>query len=78
MNKNVISGSDFLFARPSFLEGMGRTIDLFGVMDDYNYSETGKEADRKAIASDWNAIYGDLNSAYKGLSCQVNQSKNAV
>jgi hypothetical protein len=78
MNSQLFTGSDYLFARPSFLEGMGRAIDLFGVMDDYNFSESGEEADRRAIAADWNAVYGDLNAAYEGLKCQLDQKMNAV
>jgi hypothetical protein len=31
--------SDFLFARPSILEGIGRNIDLFGLMNNYNTAE---------------------------------------
>jgi hypothetical protein len=40
--------SDYLFARPSILEGIGRNVDLFGLMNNYNFSENGYEADRKA------------------------------
>ena len=78
MNSQLFTGSDYLFARPSFLGGMGRAIDLFGVMDDYNYSLNGAESDQKAIASDWNAIYSDLYAAYEGLSCQVKQRKTVA
>jgi hypothetical protein len=52
--------SDFLFARPSVLEGIGRNIDLFGVMNFYNSSEN--EADAKAFAADAAALRNDFDS----------------
>jgi hypothetical protein len=69
--------SDFLFARPSFLEGVARNLDLFGVLNVYNYSENGEKADAKALLSDWAAIYRDLNNSYDGLKCQIESRKNA-
>ena len=48
--------SDYLFARPSFIEGFGRIIDLSGSLNTYNVSRTGDEADARAIFEDWNAI----------------------
>lgn len=59
MNKKV--QSDFLFAQPSFGSGMARNLDLWGSFDDYNRSETGAEADAKAIASDWLVVGQDLS-----------------
>ena len=44
--------TDFLFAMPSFISGMGRAIDLGGTMTQYNFSETPEEADTRAIFSD--------------------------
>jgi hypothetical protein len=55
--------TDLLFARPSFLEGAGRVIDLFGVLQVYNISETPREADQKAIKADWLAIGKDFQKA---------------
>lgn len=60
--------SDILFARPSVLDGMGSVIDLFGVLQIYNTSETPDEADRLALISDWAAIgkdFKDVLSRYK-------------
>jgi hypothetical protein len=64
MNRQIFTGSDFLFARPSFLEGIGRTIDLFGVMDDYNYSDTPEEADLMALKADISALRNDFNTSF--------------
>jgi hypothetical protein len=63
--------SDLLFARPSFLEGVARNIDLFGVLNTYNYAENEAEADAMAIAADWAAVYHDMNKAYNALICQI-------
>jgi hypothetical protein len=74
----LYSMTDFLFARPSVLEGIGRNIDLFGVMNTYNFSENEAEADSKAMLNDWIAVYGDLYKAYNGMVCQVEAKKTAV
>jgi hypothetical protein len=70
--------SDFLFARPSILEGIGRNIDLFGVMNNYNYSQNGTEADIKALFNDWAVVYGDLYKAYDEMVCQIEAKKTNV
>ena len=69
--------TDFLFARPSVIEGMGRNVDLFGVLNTYNFSRSGVEADRKAFNSDWQAVYNDLYKAYKDTICQIESRKTA-
>lgn len=61
MLKNV--KTDFLFAQPSFASGVARTLDLWGTLDDYNFSETNLEADEKAIAADWIIVGQDLSEA---------------
>ncbi len=45
--------SDFLFAQPSFVSGMARSLDLFGVFDDYNVSLDGDVADARALYADF-------------------------
>jgi hypothetical protein len=60
--------SDFLFARPSVLEGIGRNIDLFGVMNFYNSSENEAEADAKAFAADAAALRNDFDSILPNLN----------
>jgi hypothetical protein len=56
--------SDFLFARPSIWEGIGRNIDLFGVLNSYNHSQNGHEADLKAMRNDVAALRKDFYNAY--------------
>jgi hypothetical protein len=74
---DIISMTDFLFARPSILEGIGRNMDLFGVLNTYNFSRSVAEADRKALYSDWQAVYNDLFKAYQDTVCQIESRKTA-
>lgn len=59
--------SDFLYASPSFLTGVARTIDLGACLErsSYNMSRTPAEADLRALTNDWRAVYGDLWRAAK-------------
>ena len=54
--------TDLLFARPSFLEGIGRAIDLGATMQEYNTSPTPEQADAVALQSDWQAINEDMSA----------------
>jgi hypothetical protein len=60
--------SDFLFARPSIVEGVGRSVDLFGVMNFYNSSENEAEADATAFAADAVALKNDFDSILPNLN----------
>jgi len=55
--------TDFLFARPTFLEGAARTLDLFGTLQEYNLSRSGAEADAWALFEDFAAVGGDIKWA---------------
>ena len=70
--------TDFLYARPSIIEGIGRNMDFFGSMNSYNYSENGDEADKMAIANDFFAVYLDLYKAYLNTICQIEPKRTAV
>jgi len=48
----------FLMADPRFWFGPARVLDLFGQFDQYNMSPTPREADARALMSDW-IIIGD-------------------
>ena len=52
--------ADFLFPANSFLIGMGNTLNIAGNYYNFNYSETGNEADSRAMESDWGIIGQDL------------------
>ena len=56
--------TDFLFARPSILEGIGRNIDLFGILNYYNSSQNSYKADVKARNNDIETLRKDFYSAY--------------
>ena len=59
--------SDYLFARPSFIEGVGRIVDLSGSLNTYNRSRTPEEADARALYEDWKAVGHDLTVALEQL-----------
>ncbi|MBW1999258.1 MAG: hypothetical protein JRJ29_15025 [Deltaproteobacteria bacterium] len=54
---------DFLFARPSFLGGMAKVLDLAGTLNEYNYSPNENLADARALHLDWEAVRLDLMTA---------------
>lgn len=58
---------DFLFGRPSFLSGAARVLDLFGVFDSYDQSNTPDEADFRAMYSDWRIVGQDIMHAAETL-----------
>lgn len=55
--------TDYLFALPSFWSGVGRTFDLAGTFNEFNWSEDPEESDANAIFSDFRAIGLDLQQA---------------
>lgn len=54
-----------LSAKPSFLEGVARTLDLAGTLVVYNYSPSTGAADYYAMQADWFAVGDDLRAAMK-------------
>jgi hypothetical protein len=65
--------SDFLFARPSFVEGFARMMDLSGSLNTYNLSATGEEADARASFRDWRAIGRDVRAALEELRREASE-----
>jgi hypothetical protein len=55
--------SDFLIAQPGFVSGAARLWDWYGQYDSYNQSRDGREADIKALFSDWYIVGQDINDA---------------
>ena len=55
--------SDFLFAIPTFISGMGSVLDLGGTMTIFNESSNPEEADILALANDWSMVGQDLRYA---------------
>lgn len=59
----MVDYSELLFARPSFIGGMARALDLGSSMNIYNDSRSELEADTKAMAADWGATGADIRKA---------------
>ena len=53
----------FLYARPSFIEGVARALDLGGTLQEYNNSPTGEMADRLALEADLQTVTEELKAA---------------
>lgn len=66
-----MSYATLLFAMPSFMDGLGRTLDAGGVAVEFNQSLTGAQADRNALRSDWSAVGADLWTALQEAKKQL-------
>ena len=53
----------YLYAHPSFAEGVSRIWDFGGNLQAYNESDSEAEADKKALAKDWQAVGQDIKTA---------------
>ncbi len=60
--------SSFLFARPSFLEGMVRVLDMGGTLQEYNRALTPAQADALALYADAWAVGGDMRQAMEAFA----------
>ena len=60
---NINNYSTLLFARPSFTEGVARTLDMGATMQEYNQSLTPEQADANALHADWRAVGDDIRRA---------------
>lgn len=58
----------FLYAEPSFTEGVARLFDWGGTLNEYNYSNSGQEADRNAMFVDWAAVSEDYAEVIKNFA----------
>ena len=63
-----MSETYFLFARPSFIEGMARVLDIGNTLREYNESQTTEEADLIAVHTDWSAIGRDIDNSISDFS----------
>ncbi len=55
--------SMFLFAAPSWQEGVGRLVDFGNALTAYNTTSGSEAADRRATTQDWMAVGDELRSA---------------
>ena len=58
-----MNDSSFLYARPSFAEGLSRVLDFAGTVNEYNRSITPEQADYLAMFGDWQFIGMDIARA---------------
>jgi hypothetical protein len=64
MDGKMSQYTTFLFARPSFTEGLARVLDVGGTLNVYNTSPTPERADYRAIKADWLATGNDIWNAF--------------
>jgi hypothetical protein len=61
----------FLFARPSFIEGLARLFGFSGSLNEYNSSPSPEVADTRAITADWMAVGADLRGAIATSGAEI-------
>ncbi len=71
MGDILLTRSGRLFARPSFLEGYARAIDIGATLNEYNKNNTPEEADAAAIRSDWQAVGDSIEFAINKISSEI-------
>ena len=77
VNTSRRTSSDFLFARPSLVSGVARLVDFGCAFDSYNISSTGKEADVRALISDWFSVGDDISQAIEDLKAEAEEPEVA-
>lgn len=65
--------STYLFAQPSFSEGVGRVLDFGDTLTVYNTSASPDEADAMALRMDFEAVGADLRLEIEGTGCGARQ-----
>lgn len=66
--KDTDKRTDYLFKKRSFLTGAGSVIGIFGQPNKFNKSNSGEEADLKALKSDWEMVGLDLRKSILDLT----------
>lgn len=74
----MIERSDFLFAKPSFLDGAARIFDLGSTLNEYNGSPSAEQADDAALRGDWEVVGSDLRWAVDRFSQDVERALPGV
>lgn len=62
---NDINLTFYLLAKPSFIEGASRVLDLGATLQSYNGSESGERADYTALLNDWIMTGNDIRNSLK-------------
>jgi hypothetical protein len=61
------SYSTYLFATPTWKEGVGRLLDFGDTLTQYNESATAEQADYRAFEMDWKAVGSDIQDAIDSI-----------
>jgi hypothetical protein len=69
--------SDFLYARPSFVEGAARILDFGNTLTEYNQALTAEQADAIAMRQDWAAVGKDIRAAAELYQRQIEAERQA-
>ncbi len=75
MTKTKKYKTNILFHRTSFIDGVASIFNISGNYFEFNYSESGEEADRKAIESDWGVIGNDIFEATEELRKELEKEE---
>lgn len=54
--------TSYLFAVPTFIEGIARVFDFAGTITEYNKSQSPAQADAIALTSDMMAVFSDMRT----------------
>ncbi len=74
IQETLFQRSGRLFARPSFLSGCSRVLDMGSTFDEYNQDDTPREADRLALQGDWYSVGDDLRYVIHKLHGSLEES----
>jgi len=75
LQANSVRSLSELFRMPNFFKGIARIVDTFSVLDNYNYSSSEAEADKKALKRDWEMVGFDLWRAIKNYESNSRKAK---
>lgn len=73
MNKVKRYRTDFLFSLPSFLVGAGSVLNIAG--NYFDFSSSDKDADAKALLSDWGVVGQDIQQAFEELEKELESTR---
>lgn len=71
-----MSFDDYIFVRPGFLRGVGKAIDIGGVIsrEGFVLSATGQEADARGLASDFRVASREVSEAFDAVAGDAEES----
>jgi hypothetical protein len=67
------NSASYLFAGPSFIEGLSRVFDPGGTLNEYNRSD---EPDVLAMWADWSAVAEELNEAISKFEADLSEKES--